>query len=149
MNPSSHGGGKGVLSHAPWPIRHAGGAPRRRARHAERGAAHPIPRFWDRPAFGRYGTQGGAVFRRNEVLAGDGAGPVGPPAPRSAPRPSGEPGASFEPRPMFRAALRGYDRPQVDDYVAWADTELLAVRRANDDLLTRYGACSAELEISR
>jgi cell division septum initiation protein DivIVA len=89
------------------------------------------------------------VFRRNEVLAGDGAGPVGPPAPRSAPRPSGEPGAPFEPRPMFRAALRGYDRPQVDDYVAWADTELLAVRRANDDLLTRYGACSAELEISR
>jgi cell division septum initiation protein DivIVA len=50
---------------------------------------------------------------------------------------------------VFRAALRGYDRLQVDNYVAWAETELLAVRRANDDLLTRYGACSAELEISR
>jgi cell division septum initiation protein DivIVA len=89
------------------------------------------------------------VFRRNEVLAGGVAGTTGPPVPRPAPRPSGALDAPLEPRPVFRAALRGYDRPQVDDYVAWAETELLAVRRANDDLLTRYGACAAELEISR
>jgi cell division septum initiation protein DivIVA len=89
------------------------------------------------------------VFRRNGVLAGSGAGPGGPPSPRPGPRPSGELDARLEPRPVFRAARRGYDRLQVDAYAAWAETELLAVRRANDDLLTRYGACSAELEISR
>lgn len=89
------------------------------------------------------------MFRRNEVPAGVGAGPGRPPSPRTDPAPPGQLDALLEPRPVFRAALRGYDRLQVDNYVAWAETELLAVRRANDDLLTRYGACSAELEISR
>ena len=86
------------------------------------------------------------MFRRNEVLVSRSGAP---PFPRPAPGPTGELDALLEPRPEFRAALRGYDRLQVDNYVAWAETELLAVRRANDDLLTRYGACSAELEISR
>ena len=89
------------------------------------------------------------MFRRNGVPAGGGSGSAGPPSPRTDPAPLGGLDALLEPRPVFRAALRGYDRLQVDDYVAWARTELLAVRRANDDLLTRYGACSAELEISR
>jgi cell division septum initiation protein DivIVA len=89
------------------------------------------------------------VFRRNGVPAGGGSGSTGPPSPRTDPAPPGGLDALLEPRPVFRAALRGYDRLQVDNYVAWARTELLAVRRANDDLLTRYGACSAELEISR
>ena len=88
------------------------------------------------------------MFGRNEGPVGSGVGAAGPPSPRT------EPGgrdldALLEPRPAFRAALRGYDRQQVDHYVAWAATELLAVRRANDELLSRYGACSAELEISR
>jgi cell division septum initiation protein DivIVA len=87
------------------------------------------------------------VVRRNEVRAGSGSGSDRPPSPaRGA---AGEPDTLLGPRPAFRAALRGYDRLQVDDYVAWAETELLALRRANDDLLTRYGTCSAELEISR
>ena len=87
------------------------------------------------------------MVRRNEVRAGSRPGSGRPPSPdRAAP---GEPDALLGPRPAFRAALRGYDRLQVDDYVAWAETELLALRRANDDLLTRYGTCSAELEISR
>ena len=85
------------------------------------------------------------MFRRNEGPAGSGAGAEGLPSPRA----EHDLHAPLEPRPQFRAALRGYDRQQVDDYVAWAGTELLAVRRANDDLLSRYGACSAELEISR
>ena len=77
------------------------------------------------------------MFRRNEVPAGVGSG--GLPTPRTDPATPGELDVLLEPRPVFRAALRGYDRLQVDDYVAWAGTELLAVRRANDDLLTRYG----------
>jgi cell division septum initiation protein DivIVA len=86
-------------------------------------------------------------MRRNEVRAGSRSVSGRPPSPdRGA---AGEPGTLLGPRPAFRAALRGYDRLQVDDYVAWAETELLALRRANDDLLTRYGTCSAELEISR
>jgi cell division septum initiation protein DivIVA len=89
------------------------------------------------------------VFRRNEVPAGGAFGSEGPPFPWTDPASSGELDALLAPRPVFRAALRGYDRLQVDNYVARAETELLAVRRANDDLLTRYGACSAELEISR
>jgi cell division septum initiation protein DivIVA len=87
------------------------------------------------------------VVRRNEVRAGSWSGSGRPPSPDRAA--AGEPDALLGPRPAFRAALRGYDRLQVDDYVAWAETELLALRRANDDLLTRYGSCSAELEISR
>ncbi|WP_100500549.1 ATP synthase subunit B family protein [Geodermatophilus chilensis] len=89
------------------------------------------------------------MFRRNDVPAGGGSGAGRPPSSRADRAPSGELDALLEPRPLFRAALRGYDRLQVDNYVAWAETELLAVRHANDDLLTRYGACSAELEISR
>ena len=89
------------------------------------------------------------MFRRNEVPVGArAAGPASSRAERARPD-GGELDPPLEPRPRFRAALRGYDRLQVDDYVAWAETELLAVRRVNDDLLSRYGACSAELEISR
>jgi cell division septum initiation protein DivIVA len=51
--------------------------------------------------------------------------------------------------PGFGYVIRGYDRLQVDHYVAWAESELLARRRENEDLLDRYGRCSAELELSR
>jgi chromosome segregation ATPase len=51
--------------------------------------------------------------------------------------------------PVFTGALRGYDRTQVDDYVAWAETEVLVLRRENDHLLSRYAACSAELQNAR
>jgi len=52
-------------------------------------------------------------------------------------------------RPIFRTRPRGYDRLQVDNYAAWAESELANARREVDHLLNRYGACSAELEISR
>lgn len=51
--------------------------------------------------------------------------------------------------PVFRTAVRGYDRLQVDNYVAWAEAEIAAARRETDDLMGRYGQASAELEISR
>ena len=92
------------------------------------------------------------MFRRNEIPVGGGTGTAEPPSPppeRTGRHSAGDLDALLEPRPLFRGALRGYDRVQVDNYVAWVETELLAVRRANDDLLSRYGACSAELEISR
>lgn len=88
------------------------------------------------------------MFGRSEVQTGGG----GAPAPRAEQRlvqPPGTLDALLAPRPPFRTALRGYDRVQVDDHVARFAAELLAVRRANDELLARYGACSAELEISR
>ena len=52
-------------------------------------------------------------------------------------------------RPVFRARLHGYDRLEVDNYTAWAEGELVAVRRQVDHLLRRFGETSAELEISR
>ncbi len=52
-------------------------------------------------------------------------------------------------RPVFRVRLNGYDRLEVDNYTAWAEGELIAVRRQVDHLLSRFGEASAELEISR
>lgn len=51
--------------------------------------------------------------------------------------------------PVFSGAVRGYDRTQVDDYVTWAETEVLVLRRENDHLLGRFAACSAELDAAR
>lgn len=51
--------------------------------------------------------------------------------------------------PCFRGAVRGYDRGQVDSYVAWAERELRAARRSADELAARFGGCSAELERTR
>jgi cell division septum initiation protein DivIVA len=52
-------------------------------------------------------------------------------------------------RPVFRTRLQGYDRLEVDNYTAWAEGELVTVRREVDHLLSRFAQCSAELEISR
>jgi cell division septum initiation protein DivIVA len=52
-------------------------------------------------------------------------------------------------RPLFRTRVHGYDPLQVDNYAAWAETELSTLRRQVDHLLVRFGDCSAELEISR
>ena len=51
--------------------------------------------------------------------------------------------------PCFRTVMRGYDRLEVDNYVAWAEAELSAARREIDDLMTRYAQVAAEVEISR
>src|SRR4051794_6942566 len=67
------------------------------------------------------------------------------------PRPnlSGDLDAMFTSAPAFRSAVRGYERLQVDNYVAWAEAELSPMRRETDDLAARYGRCSADLEIAR
>ena len=52
-------------------------------------------------------------------------------------------------RPVFRTRVNGYDRLQVDNYAAWAESELATLRREIDHLLGRFGDASAELEISR
>jgi cell division septum initiation protein DivIVA len=52
-------------------------------------------------------------------------------------------------RPVFRVRLQGYDRLEVDNYTAWVEGELITVRRQVDHLLSRFGECAAQLEISR
>ncbi|MDP9461557.1 MAG: hypothetical protein M3Q22_15340 [Actinomycetota bacterium] len=51
--------------------------------------------------------------------------------------------------PVFPVRVHGYDRLQVDNYVAWAESELAVARGEAEHLRARYGACAAELEISR
>jgi cell division septum initiation protein DivIVA len=69
----------------------------------------------------------------------------------SAPRPNltGDLDELLSQRPVFRTRVNGYDRLQVDNYAAWAESELGTLRREVDHLLARFGDCSAELEISR
>ena len=58
---------------------------------------------------------------------------------------SGDLDELLDTRPVFRPRLHGYDRLQVDNYVSWAEDELVAARRAGDHLLRRLAACAAEL----
>ncbi|MGZ4569465.1 MAG: hypothetical protein ACXVXU_01150 [Blastococcus sp.] len=71
-----------------------------------------------------------------------------PPAFRS-PQLSGDLDQVLDHRPIFRRRHRGYDRFQVDNYVAWAEVEVEAARRQCDYLLSRYAACTSELELVR
>jgi cell division septum initiation protein DivIVA len=94
------------------------------------------------------------MFRRADVDPASSAAPrggaAGEPLPPLYRRSAGSAmDALLDTGPGFSTALRGYDRMQVDHYVAWAEAELLAARRETEDLLSRYGRCSAELEISR
>ena len=80
------------------------------------------------------------MFRRGEAQRPDGPG-----APA---RPNGL-DSLLTTGPVFPVRVHGYDRLQVDNYVAWAESELTAARSEGEHLLARYGACAAELEISR
>jgi hypothetical protein len=90
------------------------------------------------------------MFGRTEVTAA-GGGAVGSrtAAPSGPPNLSGDLGGLLSTTPWFRVRVGGYDRLQVDNYVAWAESELTTGRRQIEHLLVRYGVCSAELEISR
>jgi cell division septum initiation protein DivIVA len=52
-------------------------------------------------------------------------------------------------RPAFRIRLHGYDRLEVDNYVAQTEWDLLSARRRTDQLLERFGACATELAMAR
>jgi colicin import membrane protein len=80
----------------------------------------------------------------------DSAAAVDPhPAPRYRRSRPGPLDALLDTGPGFATTLRGYDRLQVDNYVAWAEAELCTARRQTDDLMGRYGQACAELELSR
>lgn len=86
----------------------------------------------------------------NGTAVGDGAvrrvpAPVVP----AVPNVDGDFDEVLDHRPVFRVRLHGYDRLEVDNYTAWAESELVAARREVDHLLSRYGEASAQLEISR
>ena len=94
------------------------------------------------------------MYRRAEVevAAGGDADTLAPdPFLFSGFRPSASGGLDelLDHRPVFRRRRRGYDRAQVDNYVAWAEAELDAARRQCDYLLTRYGDCAAALAMAQ
>ena len=76
-------------------------------------------------------------------------GTTGPAAAPDLPNLRGDLDELMDHRPVFRTRMQGYDRLEVDNYTAWVEGELVAVRREVDHLLRRFGECSAELEISR
>jgi hypothetical protein len=98
-----------------------------------------------RSAAGTDGGEGGrqAVSENRDAAEGAGLPAVRPPDA------DGGLDQLLDRRPMFRRRHRGYDRFQVDSYVAWAEAELDAARRQCDYLLSRYGACTAQLEMAR
>ncbi|WP_104525877.1 hypothetical protein [Blastococcus atacamensis] len=84
-------------------------------------------------------------FVDNRVVDGEAAeGPAGKP-----PRLAGDLESLLDHRPVFRGSVRGYDRLEVDNYVAWAESELAAAQREREHLLDRVVAGATELEISR
>jgi chromosome segregation ATPase len=99
------------------------------------------------------------MSRETAIEPRDGGGPVpseqaepgGAAAflPALRPDPDGGLDRLLDRRPVFRRRLRGYDRFQVDNYVAWTEGELDAARRQCDYLLSRYGDCAVRLEQAR
>jgi colicin import membrane protein len=76
---------------------------------------------------------------------------VGRHSPRRPDRPhlSGDLPTMLDSGPAFATAWRGYDRLQVDNYVAWAESELHAAQRITDELVTRLAASEADLQRAR
>ncbi len=76
------------------------------------------------------------------------AGPSAVPEPRR-PNLKGDLDSVLEFLPVFRGAVRGYERSQVDSYVTWAERELRAARRSADEMAARFAAVSTELDRAR
>ncbi|SNR24866.1 hypothetical protein [Blastococcus mobilis] len=68
---------------------------------------------------------------------------------RRRPNASGDLPTVFEAAPMFRRAVAGYDRFQVDTYVQWAEDELVAAEREREHLVARHLRTRADLEDAR
>ncbi len=93
-----------------------------------------------------------------ELHADDGAagGPGGldavsgsEPSNRQRPNVSGDLPTVLQVGPMFRRAVAGYDRFQVDTYVRWAEDELAAADRERERLMARYLGTQAALGEAR
>src|SRR3954453_4948499 len=65
------------------------------------------------------------------------------------PNVSGDLWTVLQAAPMFRRAVAGYDRFQVDTYVQWAEDELVAAEREREDLVARHLRTRADLEDAR
>ncbi len=78
-----------------------------------------------------------------------GPGTAVEPRDRRRPNVSGDLPTVFETGTMFRRALAGYDRFQVDTYVQWAEDELATADREREDLEVRHLATRAALEEAR
>jgi cell division septum initiation protein DivIVA len=77
--------------------------------------------------------------------------PVPETEPRDRVRPnvSGDLATVFHAGPMFRRAVAGYDRFQVDSYVRWAEDELATADSEREHLLARHLRAQAALEEAR
>ncbi|MET0764615.1 MAG: hypothetical protein ABWY29_07095 [Blastococcus sp.] len=65
------------------------------------------------------------------------------------PNVSGDLPSVFQGAPMFRRAVAGYDRFQVDTYVQWAEDELATAHREREHLEDRHLRTRADLEEAR
>jgi cell division septum initiation protein DivIVA len=65
------------------------------------------------------------------------------------PNVSGDLPTVFRVAPMFRRAVGGYDRFQVDTYVQWAEEELVTAEREREHLVAAHHRTWAELEEAR
>ncbi|NEK85018.1 hypothetical protein GCU60_04475 [Blastococcus saxobsidens] len=86
-------------------------------------------------------------FADNRVV--DGAAPPDGRPPAVPPRLTGDLDTLLDHRPAFRGAVRGYDRLEVDNYVAWAEAELATAQREREHLLDRMASYAADLAIFR
>lgn len=68
---------------------------------------------------------------------------------RGRPNVSGDLDDVLQAPPMFRRAVVGYDRFQVDSYVRWAEDELLAADREREHLEGRHLQTRADLSAAR
>ena len=69
--------------------------------------------------------------------------------PRERPHLSGDLPSVLQAPPMFRRAVVGYDRFQVDTYVQWAEDELATADREREHLVARHLRTQAALEETR
>jgi len=68
---------------------------------------------------------------------------------RPRPNVSGDLPTVLQAAPMFRRAVIGYDRFQVDTYVQWAEDEIVTAEREREHLLARHLATQTALEEAR
>ena len=71
------------------------------------------------------------------------------PAGRTRPNVSGDLPTVLQAAPMFRRAVAGYDRFQVESYVQWAEDELAAADRERAHLVARQLETTAALQEAR